>query len=149
MSDQFAKDVTTDGVRGHGENLFLGIMAGAIAAIVGALIWMGITVATGLHVGYVALGVGALVGLTIRFAGNGTSMIFGVFGAVLTLLGCLGGEILTVVQLSATPQHDFFSLLTSVDLGQLVPRIVEKMDPIMYLIYAIGIFEGYKLSIRK
>ncbi len=149
MTQQFAKDVSVDGVRGRGEHLILGILAGTIAAIIGAAIWMGITVATNMHIGYVALGVGALVGLAIRFVGNGTSMIFGVAGAVLTFLGCLAGEILTVVQLSTTPQHDFFSVLTTIDLTQLVPRILEKTDPIMYLIYAIGIFEGYKFSIRK
>ena len=99
--------------------------------------------------GYVALGVGALVGLAIRFVGNGTGMIFGIIGAVLTLIGCLGGEILTVVQLASTPQRDFFNTLTTLDITQLLANILNKMDPIMYLIYAIGIFEGYKLSIRK
>jgi hypothetical protein len=138
-----------DGVQGREENLPFGILAGAVAAGLGALIWMGITVATAMHIGYVALGVGALVGLAIRYVGHGTGMIFGIAGAVLTLIGCLGGEILTAIQLSTTPQHDFFSMLTTVDLGQMLTNIFNQMDPIMYLIYAIGIFEGYKLSIRK
>ena len=138
-----------DGVRGRGEHLPFGILAGTVAAFLGALIWMAFALATGLHVGYVALGVGALVGLAVRFAGNGTSMIFGLIGAVLTLAGCLGGEILTMVQLLTTPQHDFFTVLTTVDLIHLVSRIFDRMDPIMYLISAIGIFEGYQLSIRK
>jgi hypothetical protein len=149
MSQQFAKDVTMDGVRGREANLPFGILAGAIAAVIGAFIWMGITVATGMHVGYVALGVGALVGLAVRFVGNGRSAIFGIIGAVLTLIGCLGGEVLAVVQLTSTPQRDFFNTLTTIDLTQLVTNIFDRMDPIMYLIYAIGIFEGYKLSIRK
>jgi hypothetical protein len=149
MSQQFAKDVVMDGVRGRDENLVFGIVAGIFAAILGAAIWMGITVATGVHVGYVALGVGALVGLAVRVVGNGRSMIFGIVGAVLTLAGCLGGEVLTVVQLSSTAQRDFYSTLTTIDLTQLLPNIFSHMDPIMYLIYAIGIFEGYKLSIRK
>jgi hypothetical protein len=149
MSEQFAKDVSVDGVRGREENLLFGILAGALAAIIGAAIWMGITVMTGMHVGYVALGVGALVGLTVRFVGNGRGMIFGIIGAVLTLLGCLGGEILTVVQLASTPQHNFYDTLTTIDLTQLLNNIFDRMNPIMYLIYAISIFEGYKLSIRK
>ena len=149
MSQQFASDVTMDGVRSRGENLLLGILAGIVAALVGAGIWMGITIATGMHVGYVALGVGALVGLAVRLAGNGRSMIFGIVGALLTLAGCLGGEILTVVQLATSAEHDFYDTLTTLDLIQTVTNIVTHMDPIMYLIYAIGIFEGYKLSIRK
>jgi hypothetical protein len=146
---QFAKDVVMDGVRGRGDNLFLGILAGLVAAAVGAGIWMGITIATGMHVGYVALGVGALVGLAVRVAGNGTGMIFGIIGALFTLLGCLGGEILTVVQLSSTAERDFFTTLTTLNLTQTISNIVNHMDPIMYLIYGIGIFEGYKFSIRK
>jgi hypothetical protein len=54
-----------------------------------------------------------------------------------------------VVQLASTPQRDFFTTLTTSDLTQLLANIVDQMSPIMYLIYAIGIFEGYKLSIRK
>lgn len=149
MAQQFSKDVATDGVPGRGENIFLGILAGIVAAGVGAAVWMGITVATGWHVGYVALGVGALVGLSIRLAGNGRSMIFGIVGAVLTLAGCLGGEILARVHLLITPQRDFYNTLMSVDLTQVVGAIFDNTDPIMYLIYAIGIFEGYKLSMRK
>jgi hypothetical protein len=149
MSQQFSKDVVMDGLPSRKENLPFGILAGTVAAVIGSLAWMGITIVTGWHVGYVALGVGALVGLAIRFFGNGTSMIFGIVGAVLTLLGCLGGEILTVIQLATTPQHDFFDILKSVDLVQVVINILKQTEPIMYLIYAIGIFEGYKLSIRK
>jgi hypothetical protein len=149
MSQQFAKDVTMDGVRGRGENLPFAILAGTVAAIVGALIWMGIALTTHWRGGIVALGVGALVGLAVRVVGNGRSMIFGIIGAILTLIGCLGGEILTTVQRMTSPQHDFFDILRSVDLIQLVTNIFSHTDPIMYLIYGIGIFEGYKLSIRK
>jgi hypothetical protein len=149
MSQQFGKDVVWDGVRARGENLFLGILAGIFAAGVGALVWMGITVATGMHVGYVAIGVGALVGLAIRYAGNGRGMIYGIIGAVLTLAGCLGGDVLAVVQQSVSPERDFYNTLITLDLVQLITTIFSKMDPIMYLIYGIGIFEGYKLSIRK
>jgi len=149
MSDQFAKDVAWDGVRSRGENVFLGFLAGLVAAAVGAAAWMGITLATESHLGLVAIGVGALVGLAIRFAGNGRSMIFGLMGALLTLASCVSGEVLTLVQLSITPDRDFYHTLIAVDLVQLTSNIFSKMDPLMYLIYGIGIFEGYKLSKRK
>jgi hypothetical protein len=149
MTQQFGKDVAMDGVRGRGENLFLGVLAGAIAAAVGAAIWMGVAVATNSHLGLVALAVGALVGLTVRYAGNGTGMIFGIISALLTLIGCLGGEILTRVQQESTLQRNFYTTLTSVDLTQLLTSIFTQMGPMSYLIYGIGIYEGYKLSIRK
>lgn len=151
MSIKFAGDVVTDGVRSHGENIVLAILAGTVAAGLGAGLWMMVAVATGMHIGYVALGVGALVGLAVRMAGNGRGMVFGIIGAVLTLVGCLAGEVLTVVQLSTNAERDFYQSLTSLDIGQLVANISDRMNeqPIMYLIYAIGIFEGYKLSIKK
>ncbi len=131
-------------------NLPLGILAGLVAAIVGALIWMGVAVGTGLHVGYVALAVGALVGYAIRLAGKGSTPVFGVAGAVLTLLGCVGGETLTVIQLAANnAQKGFFDVVGSVDFSLLLPAIFEHASPITYFIYAIGIYEGYKLSIRR
>jgi hypothetical protein len=149
MSQQFARDVSVDGVRGRGENVPLGAVAGLVAGIIGAGVWMAVAVGLNLHVGYVALGVGALVGLAIRVAGNGRSAIFGLMGAIYTLLGCVGGEYLARVQALTSAQHDFYSILTSVDAVQMVTGILTQANPIDYLIYGIGIFEGYKLSIRK
>jgi hypothetical protein len=146
MSDTFSRNVTTGSAQDA--NFFLGIFAGLIAAIVGAAIWMGITVATGMHVGYVALGIGALVGFAIRFAGHGSSIIFGIFGALFTFLSCLGGEILAVLQRSTSAQTGLFDLIRTVDLVPLVSTIFAHTDPIMYLIYGIGIYEGYKFSMR-
>jgi hypothetical protein len=134
----------------HNGNLLLGILAGLGAAIVGALVWMGVTVATGLHVGYVALGVGALVGLAIRWAGRGTTPVFGFAGAILTIIGCIAGESLTVIQLIAAHQgQGFFDILPRVNPGKLVEAVITDSSPITYLIYAIGVWEGYKLSIFK
>ena len=131
-------------------NLALGILAGAGAALVGALIWMGITVITGLHVGYVALGVGALVGLAIRWAGKGSTPVFGAAGAILTLLGCLLGEVLTVIQLAANGEGaGFFTVLPRIDFGNVLSAIATHSSPITYFIYAIGVYEGYKLSLYR
>jgi hypothetical protein len=111
---------------------------------------MQMAITAGLHVEYAApLGVGLLVGLAVREVGHGTSLIFGIIGAVLTLIGCLGGEILTIVQLSTTPHHDFYNVLTTVDLTQVVTRILNKSDLIVYVVSALGIFVAYRLSIRK
>ena len=105
---------------------------------------------TGLHAEYVApLVVGAVVGFTVRYIGNGSGLTFGIIGAVLTLIGCLGGEIITVVQLASTPQRDFLNTLITIDLKQLIANVFDRMDLIMYLIYGIGIVEGYMLSLRK
>jgi hypothetical protein len=73
MTEQFGTTVPLDGVRSRQGNLFLGILAGIIAAAIGAGVWMGITIATNMHLGLVAIAVGAFVGFAVRIAGNGTS----------------------------------------------------------------------------
>ena len=90
MSPRFADDVILDGVRGRESNLPFGILAGIVAAAIGAGIWMAVAITTGLQVGYVVIAIGAMVGLAMRVVGNGRSMIFGIVGALLTLGGCLG-----------------------------------------------------------
>lgn len=71
------------------ENLPLGIFGGISAAIVGGILWAVITVITSFQIGYMAIGVGYLVGFAVLKLGKGTTKIFGVLGAVLALTGCL------------------------------------------------------------
>ena len=65
------------------------------------------------------------------------------------LAGCLGGEILSNLYLASSAQQSMVDLARSTDYVAMVQTIFTKMDPISYLIYGIGIFEGYKLSIVK
>jgi len=132
------------------QNLPLALVAGAVTALIGALIWMGITVATDMHLGLVALAVGAAVGYAVRYAGKGVTKVYGIIGAVFTLLGCLAGEVFASVQFAANAANlDFFTALTKVDLAALLQNLGENSSAITYLIYGIGIYEGYKFSFRK
>jgi hypothetical protein len=110
---------------------------------------MGVEVGLNLKIGIVAIAIGALVGLAIRFAGRGSGPLFGILGAVLTLAGCLGGEILTVLYVASSAQQSMLDLAKSTDYIQLVTNIFSKMDPMGYIIYGIGVYEGYKLSMRR
>jgi hypothetical protein len=79
------------------QNLPLGIIGGFVAAGLGSAIWAIITAATEYQIGWVAVGVGFLVGFTIRYLGNGVDNIFGIFGAIFSLMGCLAGNFFTIV----------------------------------------------------
>ena len=147
MADQFSKGVTV-GVEQRG-NVFLGLMAGIIAAVLGAVIWMAVQVGLNLQLGLVAIAIGAMVGFAIRVAGHGSHVLFGVMGAVLTLAGCLGGEILSQLYVASSAQQGMLALAASTDYIQLIQNIFSHMDVIGYVIYGIGIYEGYKLSIVK
>jgi hypothetical protein len=73
-------------------NLLMGLIGGGVAMLVGALVWGAITYFTEYQIGWIAIGIGFLVGVAIRFFGKGKTLIFGIAGAVLALIGCLLGN---------------------------------------------------------
>ncbi|MFM7853955.1 MAG: hypothetical protein ACKO96_19040, partial [Flammeovirgaceae bacterium] len=94
------------------QNMPLGIVGGIAAAFVGAIIWAIVTVVTGYQIGWMAVGVGFLVGYSIRFLGKGIDKIFGVMGGVFALVGCLLGNFFTLVGFAAKTENvDVFSVL--------------------------------------
>ncbi len=71
------------------------LLAAAIGAFVGAVIWAVIAATTGYEVGWVAWGIGALVGFGAKIAGGGGKPV-AVACAGLALLGIFGGKMMAV-----------------------------------------------------
>ncbi len=67
---------------------------GAGAAVLGAVLWAFITVMTTFQIGWMAIGVGALVGFAVKFFGRGTEQTYGFAGAGLALFGCVIGNLM-------------------------------------------------------
>lgn len=131
------------------QNLAMGIAAGAVAALAGAGIWAGVTVLTGYQIGWMAVGVGFLVGIAVRAAGKGIDKPFGVAGAVLALLGCGLGNLLAVCGLVAEQGGmGFFEVVSRLDPGIIKDLMVETFSPMDLLFYGIAVYEGYKISFR-
>ena len=135
-------------VRSGAQNLPMGVLAGCVAAAVGAALWAGITVLTGYQIGWMAVGVGALVGVAVRAAGKGSTRTFGILGAVLALGGCLVGNLLTGAVVLARHWNislvAVFTRLTPDATARLMAAMFSPMD---LLFYALAIWQGYKLSI--
>jgi hypothetical protein len=132
------------------QNLIFGVVAGSIACLLGAAVWAGVTVATGYQIGFMAIGVGFLVGFAIRVAGKGITSVFGVLGAILSLLGCALGNLLAVTSIVA--QNDGASFLAAV--AQLTPELMQRLmvasfSPMDLLFYGIALYEGYRLAFRQ
>jgi hypothetical protein len=127
-------------------NLPLGALAGLGAAIVGAAIWAAITAATEYQIGWMAIGVGFLVGFAVRFVGKGTEPTFGIVGAVLALLGCLLGNLLTFAWFAAEQTGlPFFTVLTS-DLGALIDFMSANFAAMDLLFYALAAYCGFRYA---
>ena len=131
-----------------GQNLPLAAAVGLATTAVSAAAWAGITATTGYQIGFMAIGVGLLVGLAVRATGRGVDASFRVLAASLAFLGCAVGNLLTGCV--------FFAQAHEVGLG----RVFEVLDlalawhlmralfsPIDLLFYAIAIWEAWRLSV--
>ncbi|HEU5322888.1 MAG TPA: hypothetical protein VFX28_18935, partial [Methylomirabilota bacterium] len=124
------------------DHLPLGILAGLAAAAVGAGAWALVSVLTGYQIGFMALGVGILVGYAVRAAGHGKRPVFGVAGAVLALLGCMAGNLLTIAVLGARQA----GVETQTVLASLTPAMALELMQAGFslmdlLFYAIAVYE--------
>ena len=127
-----------------------GFLAGAAAALVGAGAWALVTVLTGYQIGFMAIGVGFLVGLAVQFAGKGINKMFGVMGAALALVGCLLGNYLTIVHFVGQAEGlGFFETLTRISPAAIPELMAITFSPMDLVFYGIAVYEGFKLSFRK
>ena len=131
------------------QNLTNAIIAGIAVGIVGALLWGAITVSTGYQIGYMAIAVGAGVGLSMRFEGKGIDQIFGLTGGLIAILSCLLGNFFSIIGYIADAEGlGYMETLGLFDYSQLIPILSETFSPIDLLFYGIAAFQGYKLAFR-
>ncbi len=102
--------------------LRLGAVAGGlIAGSIGALIWAGIAYFTGYEVGWVAWGVGGLVGLGVLLGNGGTrSQAAGVLAVAVTIMALLAAKYTTVQLVLADGSEIEDALLTGLQDDELV-----------------------------
>lgn len=116
--------------------------------LVGTAIWVGITVATNFQIGYMAVGVGFLVGLAMRLAGRGYGQPYQAIGAALALLGCALGNLFTgCVLVAREVQVSFGEVVSKLDV-EMVSEIMSVMfSPMDILFYALAAMAGWKYSV--
>ncbi len=132
------------------QNLVMATLAGLVAAVVGASIWAAVTVATGYQIGWLAIGIGFAVGIAIRYVGKGIDQVFGVVAAVLSLLGCALGNLLSVAYFVAdTESVPFFELLAHMDLDVAIEIMTATFNPMDIVFYAIAVYFGYRSAFRE
>jgi hypothetical protein len=128
----------------------MGIVAGAGAAVVGAIIWATITVVTEYQIAWMAIGMGCLVGGAVRVAGKGIDKSFGYVGAVLSLLGCVLGNLLCICAFVARQEGVPLSgILLNLNLAAVPGVMAATFDPIDLLFYGLAIYCGYRLAFRN
>jgi hypothetical protein len=139
-------------------NPVMGLVGGVGAMLVSAAIWGTITYITGFQISWMAIGVGAFVGYAIQKLGKGKSLVFGISGAVLSLLGCLLGNFLFYNGILAKEwEAPYFSVLLAISLDpatilELFTIAFDFRDLLFYALAAyigFGAASGFKTAKRK
>lgn len=119
----------------------------ADACFAAAIVWAAVTVATKYQIGYMAIGVGALVGLSARYFGRSSSTAVRVLAAAFSLAGCLLGNYLAQVGFYVVQNGvDLLEFLRSLDLSAAPGILLETAEPMDVLFYGIAVFEAWKLA---
>lgn len=131
------------------QDLTKAIITGIVVGIIGALLWGTITVVTGLQIGYLAMAIGAGVGLSMRFIGKGLDQIFGISGGIIAILSCILGNFLSIIGYIANAEGlGYYETLNLFDYNELIPIMTETFSVMDLLFYGIAAVEGYKFSFR-
>jgi hypothetical protein len=132
------------------QNFDAGLLAGITAALIGAITWTIGAAITEYQLGWMTIGVGLLVGFGIRFFGKGIERIFGILGAIFSLLGCLLGNFFVIVILVSYSEDVFIlDLLTSSSFGSLFSIMSNTLEWFDFLFYGIAILAGYFWAIKR
>ena len=134
------------------QNLVLGIISGLVAAVVGAAIWAVVTVITKYQIGWMAVGIGFLVGFAVRAMGKGMTPIFGIAGALLSLVGCLLGNLFSACGFLAQSESISTASAIASALGNpamALDLLKATFSPMDLLFYGIAAYEGFKFSFQR
>lgn len=77
-------------------SLLRGLIAGAAAAVLSAVVWAAITVVTDYQISLMAIGVGLIVGGAVRIVSGRDSLAGGLGAAALSIAGCASGNLLWI-----------------------------------------------------
>lgn len=127
------------------QNLPRGIVGGIIAGLIGSLLWAVISYVTDYQIGWMAIGIGFIIGMAVRIMGRGIDFTFGIVGAVISLFSVVLGNLLLYCAFIAN-YYDVPLLSTFSELGAVFELLMDSLKPIDYLFYGLAIYTGFKTS---
>ena len=133
----------------YDSNLILGLVGGGVAMSISAVLWGVITYVTGFQISWMSIGVGLFVGIAIQKLGKGKTLIYGISGAVLSLFGCLLGNLFFYSGILAREwEVSFFDVLfafvTQPDF--IVEIFTVAFDFRDLLFYGLAIYIGFRAA---
>jgi len=141
-------DESVDALRQY-QDFSSAIIGGLLLTLIGAVLWASISMMTGYQIGYMAIGIGFIVGFGVRYFGAGVDPKFGILAAVFSVVSCLMGNVLSQIAFWADSQGmTYLQALGIFDYAFLPDLIVETFSPIDILFYGIAVGAAYKYAFR-
>lgn len=131
------------------QNFWFALVAGLVAALACAYIWALISVTVTFQIGWMAIGIGFVVGWVVLRTGKGVSPVFGYLGALLALFSVAAGNILIGAMVLSDEYAMPLSEVVGIFLGapQIMVEILQiGFSPVDLLFYGIALYQGYRFS---
>jgi len=136
-------------------NLLLGIILSLVGALGAAYTWGKTTMLIDEyieqhHYAFMAVLVGLLAALGMRFGGRGHRPIFGVMAILITILGFFVGNALAAVEpIVQSFQLSYLETFTTFDISHLWGFLKDRFEYVDIAFYALGVFFAYYFSFTK
>ena len=135
------------------QRLLLGTLGAIVGALIGAIAWGAITAATHFQIGYMAIGVGFLAGYGMRTLGGGRDRADGFIAGAVAFLGCVLGNLLTVVIDFAPHDNAHRSIVELTLMVVMSPKLAwflltQSFNIMDLLFYALAVYAGYRTAIK-
>ena len=132
------------------QNLLMGAVSGLLAALAGAGVWAGVSIATEYQIGWMAVGIGFVVGLAMRYGGKGITPAFGWVAAALSMFGCVVGNVLTYTWFIADMEGvSFMEIASQLNPVVVIGLLVSTFAVMDVLFYGLAVYFGYKTAFRQ
>jgi len=133
-------------------NPALGLIGGIAAMLISAALWGFLTFILEIQISWMAIGVGFLVGFAVNKLGKGNTMIYGIIGAGLSLLGCMLGNLFFYSGVLAR-EYDvpFFNVLINLSLqpDMIIEIFIAAFEIMDMLFYLIAIYVGFVTATKQ
>lgn len=125
------------------------LIVGIVVGILGALLWGVITVITGYQIGYMAIAIGAAIGISMRYFGKGIDQIFGITGGIIAIISCFLGNFFSIIGFAAdSGGFSYLDTFSQIEYSQIIPIMSSTFSVMDLFFYGIAAYEGYKFAFR-
>jgi len=132
------------------QSFLYALLGGLLFTAIASMGWTFITAMTGYQGAYMALGVGLLVGIAVRYFGAGINRIFGALAALLALAGSLLGYYLSQAGFPEEVQlAGIIKVLDYLKPDVMLNTVKETFDPLDLLFYGLAVLLAFLLAIRR